>query len=318
MRRRLAPVVFAGFACVVIASGCGSSTSSSGSSATGAGEKTTKEAAPQEPEEPKGVGDGTHRVPNEIAPGTYRSTDETTCYWARLKGFSRELNDVIANGNNSPEIVTIGNNDAGFETQGCGDWVPVKDTAPASPATKFGNGTYQVGVHIEPGTYSADGQGTCYWARLSNFSHTGVGGIITNGNNPTTVEIAPSDAGFTTFGCGTWTGTPAPVAASPTTGQPKPKSGFSACGRDVEARAGTTSCAFAQNVFYEFYEASPEREFPVYSPTTGATYSMSCAVESVVTCTGGNGAEVRFPMSAVRAYTEADARAYANSHDLGR
>ena len=168
-------------------------------------QETTEEAAPQEPEKPTGFGDGTHKVPSDIAPGTYRSSDETTCYWARLKGFSGELNDIIANGNNSPEIVTIGKNDAGFDTQACGDWVPVKETAPSTPAVKFGDGTYQVGVHIRPGTYSADGTGTCYWARLSNFSHAGVGGIITNGNNPTTIEIAASDAGFTTFGCGTWT-----------------------------------------------------------------------------------------------------------------
>ena len=155
-------------------------------------------------EEPSGIGDGTHRVGNDIAPGTYRSDGDETCYWARLAGFSGELDDVRANGNNAPEIVTIARGDAGFETRGCGSWVPVRETASASPATEFGDGTYQVGVHVKPGTYRADGSGTCYWARLSNFSHAGVDGIITNGNSPTTIEIAPGDAGFTSFGCGTW------------------------------------------------------------------------------------------------------------------
>jgi hypothetical protein len=65
------------------------------------------------------------------------------------------------------------------------------------------NGTYQVGVHIEPGTYRADGDIQCYWARLSNFSQE-IEGIITNGNNPAIIEISAADAGFTTFGCGTW------------------------------------------------------------------------------------------------------------------
>jgi hypothetical protein len=200
MHRRRALLVFlAVFAWLGIASGCGEEDTSS----PAAQETTTEEAAPQEPKEPEGVGDGTHKVPNDIAPATYRSTGDGTCYWARLAGFSGELDDVTANGNNAPEIVTVGKQDAGFETQGCGDWVPVKETAPATPASKFGDGTYQVGVHIKPGTYSADGQGTCYWARLSNFSHAGVGGVITNGNNPTTIEIAAKDAGFTTFGCGT-------------------------------------------------------------------------------------------------------------------
>jgi hypothetical protein len=196
--RRVLLVVVAAFACVGVASGCGEEDTSS----PAAQETTTEKATSEEPE---GIGDGTHKVPSDIAPATYRSTGDGTCYWARLAGFSAELDDITANGNNAPEIVTVGKQDAGFETQGCGDWVPVKETAPATPASKFGDGTYQVGVHIKPGTYSADGQGTCYWARLSNFSHAGVGGVITNGNNPTTIEIAAKDAGFTTFGCGTWT-----------------------------------------------------------------------------------------------------------------
>jgi hypothetical protein len=37
------------------------------------------------------------------------------------------------------------------------------------------------------------------------FTWSGRTPAVTNGNNPTTIEIAPSDAGFTTFGVGTWT-----------------------------------------------------------------------------------------------------------------
>jgi hypothetical protein len=192
---------------VLLIAGCTALIASSGddnddsSTPAAAGET---DAGEETPDEPEGIDDGTYRVPNELAAGTYRSTGDSTCYWARLKGFSGELSDVIANGNNSPEIVAVGKKDAGFETRGCGDWVPAKETAPASPAGEFGDGTYQVGVHIRPGTYRADGSGTCYWARLSNFTHDGVNGVITNGNNPTTIEISASDAGFTTFGCGTW------------------------------------------------------------------------------------------------------------------
>ena len=79
----------------------------------------------------------------------------------------------------------------------------------------------------------------------------------------------------------------------------------------------STSCAFANNVFYEFFEAQPARSFSAYSPTTGQVYEMSCSGGSVVTCGGGQGAKVRFPMSAVDMYTERDATAYASSHDLG-
>jgi hypothetical protein len=98
----------------------------------------------------------------------------------------------------------VAKSDAGFETQGCGEWRPVKATAPDKPANKFGDGTYKVKLHIRPGTYKADGtEDVCYWARLKDFSQE-LDGIITNGTSPTVIEIAPSDAGFTTFGCGTW------------------------------------------------------------------------------------------------------------------
>jgi hypothetical protein len=70
-------------------------------------------------------------------------------------------------------------------------------------------------------------------------------------------------------------------------------------------------------VFYEFYEAPDKSAFSAYSPATGKKYQMECRGQSVVSCTGGNGAEVRFPMSAVQVYTEKDARAYAATHDVG-
>lgn len=150
-----------------------------------------------------GLGDGTYVVGTDIKAGTYRSQGGGLCYWARLKGFGGELDDIIANGNNAPEIVTVSSGDAGFKTQGCGKWVPIDETKPASAATEFGDGTYQVGVHIKPGTYRSDGTDMCYWARLKGFGHT-IDDIIANGNNSTVVTIKESDLGFTSFGCGTW------------------------------------------------------------------------------------------------------------------
>jgi hypothetical protein len=127
------------------------------------------------------------------------------CYWARLSGFTGELDDIIANGNNGPEIVAIDPSDAGFETRGCGDWLPVDDTVPEAPATEFTDGTHRVGAHIEAGTYRADGgDDLCYRARLSDFSQE-LDGIIANGSSPGVVELQAGDAGFTTVGCGTWT-----------------------------------------------------------------------------------------------------------------
>jgi len=160
----------------------------------------------QQVEEQSGIGNGTYIVGTDIELGTYRSQGTSTCYWARLSGHGGQLGDIIGNGNNSPEIVTIAASDAAFETRGCGKWVPVEETYPEVPATSFSSGTYVVGEHIEPGTYRADGSADtlCYWARLSSFSQAGTDNVITNGNSPTVVQISAGDKGFTAFRCGTW------------------------------------------------------------------------------------------------------------------
>jgi hypothetical protein len=185
----------------------GSSTAASGSqSADDALPTPVDDSVEPEPEE-SGFGNGTYRLGSDMPAGTYRSSEESSlCYWARLSGFGGTIDDIIANGNNSPEIVTVAASDAGFETQGCGTWKPVEETRPSAALAEFTDGTFEVGHYIAPGSYRADGSPDtlCYWARLSSFDG-GVNGIIANGNSPTVVDISPSDAGFTSFGCGTWT-----------------------------------------------------------------------------------------------------------------
>ena len=123
----------------------------------------TKEPEPEKTKEPKPepvtYGDGTYQVGKDIPRGTYRSSDDSQlCYWATLKGFGGELDDIIKNGNNSPAIVELNRGTKGFEAAGCGDWVAVEETFPQKPKTSFGDGTYVVGKHIEPGRYRADGK----------------------------------------------------------------------------------------------------------------------------------------------------------------
>lgn len=69
----------------------------------------------------------------------------------------------------------------------------------------FGDGTYIVGVDISPGTYRVDANSGCYWERVRNFT-SDFNAIIANNNtkDSTIVEIAKSDAGFTSQGCGNW------------------------------------------------------------------------------------------------------------------
>lgn len=79
-------------------------------------------------------------------------------------------------------------------------------TTVGGPKTSFGTGTHRVGSDIAPGTYTAPGGSSCYWARLSGFGGS-VGDIIANsiGAGSQVATIAASDAGFETRNCGTWT-----------------------------------------------------------------------------------------------------------------
>ena len=74
-----------------------------------------------------------------------------------------------------------------------------------SSRNAFSDGTYLVGVDISPGTFRVNARNGCYWERLKNFSGE-LGGIIANDNTKgsTIVEIASSDAGFSSHHCGDW------------------------------------------------------------------------------------------------------------------
>jgi hypothetical protein len=67
--------------------------------------------------------DGVYFVGTDITAGTYKSSGQAGCYWARLKGFSGSLNDILANDNtDTPAIVAIAASDKGFKSDGCGSW----------------------------------------------------------------------------------------------------------------------------------------------------------------------------------------------------
>ena len=67
--------------------------------------------------------DGMYFVGTDIKPGTYKSSGQTGCYYARLAGFSGGLDDIISNNNtDSAAIVTIAASDKGFESKDCGTW----------------------------------------------------------------------------------------------------------------------------------------------------------------------------------------------------
>lgn len=171
-------------------------------------EKATPQEEPQQEEQnTPGFGDGTYQVGTDIKPETYRTREGSSgCYYERLKGFSGEFDDILANGNtNAPAIIEIKPTDAGFTSQGCGTWTK-NLSAITDSKTSFDEGAYIVGTDIEPGTYKNSGSGACYYERLKGFSGD-FNSIIANGNTeaPTVVTIEATDAGFQSQDCGTWT-----------------------------------------------------------------------------------------------------------------
>jgi hypothetical protein len=68
-------------------------------------------------------GDGMYIVGTDIKPGTYKSSGQSGCYYARLSGFGGTIDDIIANDNtDTPAIVTISAGDKGFQSNNCGTW----------------------------------------------------------------------------------------------------------------------------------------------------------------------------------------------------
>lgn len=87
------------------------------------------------------------------------------------------------------------------------------------------------------------------------------------------------------------------------------------------------TCTFAENAFYEYWQASGGNpsaalSINVWSALGQEFYTLSCSSgDGVVDCTGTDNSGVpldaRFSQGAVSAYTEAEASAYSASGKLG-
>lgn len=91
-------------------------------------EEPAEEETPEE-ETPDSVGDGVHRVGDDIQPGIYTTDGPDPdslfpmCYYARLSGLSGEFDDIIANNNiEGPGTVEVSESDAALELSGGCEW----------------------------------------------------------------------------------------------------------------------------------------------------------------------------------------------------
>lgn len=104
---------------------------------------------------------------------------------------------------------------------------------------------------------------------------------------------------------------------APRSSSSAPPARYKRCDANIAAKAGTTSCGFAGNVFYEFWSQGQPPNLKVYSPTTGKLHDVRCAVAAGnVTCITADGGAVRFPQAAVDAYSQEQADRYAATHEL--
>ena len=75
-------------------------------------------------------------VGSQIAPGRYRTSASSGCYWERMKHFQGTLNGIIDNefvGSGGQQLVEIRASDVGFQSdEDCGTWTRVSSLAPQS------------------------------------------------------------------------------------------------------------------------------------------------------------------------------------------
>jgi hypothetical protein len=114
------------------------------------------------------------------------------------------LSDVIANNivSSSRVIVDVLSTDVGFKTSRCGTWTPWTAVVPTAVA----DGAFAVNSEIQAGLWSATFSGSCYWTRVNSFNGS-LSAILASDFTYTSavVRIQPTDVGFTSSGCGTWT-----------------------------------------------------------------------------------------------------------------
>ena len=120
------------------------------------------------------------------------------------------------------------------------------------------------------------------------------------------------------------------VEASPASPTQRPKSRpqarprpaapeFVNCDSNIQAKVGTTTCPFAQNVFWTYWTSGESSDtLEIWSPAAQASFTTTCGLEGAqVVCNTSDNATVRFAEAAVDSYSQEQADAYASGHDLG-
>lgn len=169
-------------------------------------EEKPAEQAPPEPAPTQNanlVKAGTYLVGSDISTGYYRGEAGTdifdSCYWARLKDLSGELDSIIANDNSFGQFyIQVADSDYALEVKCVIEHLETLPEPAASFPASIDAGMYLVGIDIQPGLYKGlageDVMESCYWARLKDLSGS-LTSIIANDNatGQYYVEVGASD-----------------------------------------------------------------------------------------------------------------------------
>jgi len=177
-----------------------------------------QEAAEGEDSSPVIYKEGIYLVNLCIEPGRYRS-EGFVKYFSILSGMEGaliargleyqlsedELDYIVRNAmpGDRSFVIDIDSSDYAFETMGDGHWRLIDESYQPEVRTTFTEGTWIVGLEIEPGTYHTSDQ-VYYWARLSGFRDTFADAIDEElgrldespDEEGTTVVIQHTDVGF--------------------------------------------------------------------------------------------------------------------------
>ena len=90
------------------------------------------------------------------------------------------------------------------------------------------------------------------------------------------------------------------------------------CDPNIQVNESTTTCGFAENVFWHYWMSGESGSLQVWSPATQSTVATTCESDGgEIICTTSQDGLVKFSQAAVDLYSETQADAYAASHDLG-
>jgi len=159
-------------------------------------------------------GNGSYVVNQNFAPGLYFSESGGPCYWERLSGLGGTIGEVITNDLSSGQhIVQILPTDAGFVSALCANWTQF---APPVQPRVIGDGDWHMANQMGANLWVAKPTGNCYWERASGFTHSNevIANTTSNGRQ-LVVQTLPSDARFSSNGCGTWVPFNPPLRAVP-------------------------------------------------------------------------------------------------------